>query len=316
MATEKVDLYEALGIARAASADALREAHRLLAKKYHPDLNPGDAAAEETFKRVQRAYDILSDEEMRRQYDAGEIDSEGNETPRRFYREYASAGGEQPYHSTAGFDDLGGVFADLFGRHGPDGGENVHIRMRGGDVYYTMEISFLEAVNGAKKRVVMPDGKALDIAVPAGVRDGEMLRLGGKGGPGLGGAEPGDAYVKIHVIPHLQFRQVGNDIHLDLRVALHEAVLGAKVPAPTAGGQVMVTIPPGSNSGSMLRLKGKGVPAQGARKAGDQIVTLRVVLPEEPDAALKTFLQDWAKDHTYDPRRRSASDAAHKRAGT
>ncbi len=316
MVTDKVDLYEVLGIARNASADALRKAYRLLAKKYHPDLNPGDAAAEETFKRVQRAYDILSDEEKRRQYDAGKIDSEGNETPRRFYREYASAGGEQPYHSTAGFDDLGDVFADLFGRHGPNGGENVHIRMRGGDAHYTMEISFLEAVNGARKRVVMPDGKTLDIAVPAGVRDGQVLRLSGKGSPGLGGAEPGDAYVNIHVVPHPEFRQVGNDILLDLQVALHEAVLGAKVPVLTTGGQVMVTVPLGSNSGTMLRLKGKGVPAQGARKAGDQIVTLRVVLPDEPDAALKTFLRDWAKDHSYDPRRQSTLHAAHNRAGT
>ena len=154
-----------------------------------------------------------------------------------------SAGGEQPYHSTAGFDDLGDVFADLFGRHGPDGGKNIHIHMRGGDAHYTMEIFFLKAVNGARKRVVMPDGKALDIAVPAGVRDGQVLRLSGKGGPGLEGAQPGDAYVKIHVTPHPEFRQVGNDILLDLQVALHEAVLGAKVPACAKPSDASCTTP-------------------------------------------------------------------------
>lgn len=286
MATSPTDLYEALGVARDATPEVIRKAYRSLAKKYHPDLNPGDAAAEETFKNIQRANDILSDPDKRRQYDAGEIDAEGNETPRQYYREYASAGGEQPYRSTAGFDDLGGIFADLFGQGGGPGGAHAgrtgaggRFDMRGPDVRYTLEVSFLEAVNGAKRRVVMPDGKALDLVVPAGVSDGQILRLRGKGGPGIGEGPPGDAYVEVHVAPHPDFRRDGNDIRVDLPVALHEAVLGAKIRVPTVAGAVTMTVPPGSNSGATLRLRGKGVPGTGKRPAGDQIVTLRVTLP-------------------------------------
>ena len=310
MATQPVDLYDVLGVAHGATADDIRKAYRALAKKYHPDLNPGDSAAEEKFKNIQIAYDILSDEDKRRRYDAGEIDAQGNETPRSYYREYASAGGDHPYSSTAGFEDLGDIFADLFGARaqggmggrGP-GGENVHIRMRGQDVRYSMEVSFLEAINGTKKRVTMPDGKVLDIAIPAGHHDGQVLRLRGKGGPGLGGGEPGDAYIEVRIGPHPQFHRHGNNIHVELPVALHEAVLGAKVRVPTVGGAVTMTVPPGSNSGDTLRLRGKGVPAGGGRKAGDQIVTLRVVLPDAPDDELKEFLDGWSKKHAYDPRK-------------
>ncbi len=303
MATVATDLYEVLGVARDATEEAIRKAYRGLAKKHHPDLNPGDAAAEETFKRVQRAYDILSDAEKRRQYDAGEIDAEGNETPRKYYREYAGADGADAYGNAAGFEDFGDIFADLFRQRGRGGqGENVHVRMRGHDVRYTMEVPFAEALNGAKKRVTMPDGQALDISIPVGVRDGQVLRLRGKGGPGLGGAEAGDAYVTVHVLPHARFRREGNDIHVEVPVAIDEAVLGAKIRVPTVAGAVTMTVPAGSNDGSTLRLRGKGVPAAGGGTAGDQIVTLRIVLPKEPDDELKVFLEGWRKDNAYNPR--------------
>ena len=295
------ELYEVLGVKKDASQTDIRNAYLPLAKKHHPDLNPGDKTSEETFRKVQAAYDILSDKKKRRQYDAGEIDAEGKETPRHFYREYAAAGGDQPYSSSAGFDDLGDIFSDLF-RTQRHGGENVHVRAQGGDVRYRMEVSFLEAVNGAKKRVTMPDGKTLDITIPPGHRDGQMLRLRGKGMPGLGGGRAGDAYVEVHVKPHRTFRRRGRDILVDLPVALDEAVLGAKVSVPTAGGSVTMTIPPGSNTGDTLRLKGKGVPTLGRHAVGDQLVTLHVVLPKKADAKLKAFLEDWAKDQSYDPR--------------
>ncbi len=295
------DLYRVLGVAKTATSDDIRKAHRALAKKHHPDLNPGDKSAEETFKKIQLAYDILSDDGKRRQYDAGEIDAEGNETQRGYYREYASGDGANPYHSSAGYDDLGDIFSDLFGRRGT-GGERAHLRMRGGDVRYSMEIAFLEAVNGAKKRVTMPDGKALDITIPPGHRDGQMLRLRGQGMPGLGGGEAGDAFVEIHVAKHKIFDRNGDDIHIVLPVALHEAVLGAKVRVPTASGVVAMTIPAGSNSGDTLRLKGKGVPARRRRPAGDQIVTLRVMLPASPDDRLAAFMKEWSADHAYNPR--------------
>jgi len=295
------ELYEVLGVKKDASQAEIKKAHRARAKKHHPDLNPGDKASEEAFRKVQAAYSILSDKEKRRQYDAGEIDTEGKETSHQFYREYASADGGQPYASTAGFEDLNDIFADLF-RAQQRGGENVHMRRQGGDVGYRLEVSFLEAVNGAKKRITMPDGKTLDITIPPGHRDGQILRLRGKGMPGLGGGAAGDAMVEIHVTPHRTFRRRDRDILIDLPIALHEAVLGARVHVPTPRGSVSMTIPPGSNTGDMLRLKGKGVAASGKHKAGDQLVTLTVVLPKKTDAELRAFLEDWGKDHSYDPR--------------
>jgi len=295
------ELYDVLGVSSDASSDDIRNAYRALAKKHHPDLNPGDKAAEETFKKVQAANEILSDADKRRQYDAGEIDAEGNETQRGYYREYASAGGDHPYRSSAGHDDISDIFSDLFRARAQDG-ENVNIRMRGGDVRYSMEVSFLEAINGAKKRVTMPDGKALDITIPPGLNEGQVLRLRNQGMPGLGGGATGDAYVEIRIAAHPGFRRRGNNIHVDLPIALHEAVLGAKVRVPTVGSTVTMTVPAGSNSGDTLRLKGKGVPAASGRSAGDQIVTLQVKLPKTPDDELKSFLADWAKSHAYDPR--------------
>jgi len=297
----KDDLYSALGVTKNASSEDIRKAHRTLAKKYHPDLNPGDKAAEETFKKIQLAYDILSDQDKRRQYDAGEIDAQGEEAPRSYYREYASADGANPYQSSAGFEDFGDAFSDLFRARG-QGGKRADIRMRGGDVRYSMDVSFLEAMNGAKKRVTMPDGKTLDIAMPPGQRDGQMLRLRGRGMPGLGSGEAGDAYVEVRVSPHPLFRRLGNDIHLDLPIALHEALLGAKVRVPTVGGTVAMTVPAGSNSGEILRLKGKGAPAGSGHKAGDQIVTLHVVLPKKPNEELIAFVKSWAEKNAYDPR--------------
>ncbi len=295
------ELYEVLGVKKDASNADIKKAHRSQAKKHHPDLNPGDKASEETFRKVQTAYNVLSDEEKRRQYDAGEIDAEGKEKPRQFYREYADAGGDHPYASSAGFDDLGDIFSEIF-RAQQQGGGKAHIRMQGGDIGYRMEVSFMEAVNGATKRVTMPDGKTLDITIPAGHRDGQILRLRGKGMPGLGGGSAGDAHIEVHVKPHRTFRRRGVDILVELPVALNEAVLGAKVNVPTARGPVSMTIPPGSNTGDTLRIKGKGVAAHGKHAAGDQLVTLSVVLPKKTDAELAAFLQEWAKDHSYDPR--------------
>jgi len=294
------ELYKVLGVRRDASQADIKKAYRALAKKHHPDLNPGDKASEDAFRKVQTAYNVLSNEETRQRYDAGEIDADGKETPRQYYREYADAGGDHRYASNAGFDDLGNIFSDLF--RAQHSGEKAHIRMRGGDVSYRMEVSFLEAVNGAKKRITLPDGKSLDITIPAGHRDGQILRLKGKGMPGLGGGESGDAHIEIHVKPHPAFSRRDRNILVDLPVALHEAVLGAKVRVPTIRGSVMMTIPPGSNTGDTLRLKGKGVAAAGKETAGDEIVTLRVVLPENPDEKLTTFLAEWATDHGYDPR--------------
>lgn len=303
------ELYEVLGVSKDASSDDIKKAYRKLAKKYHPDLNPGDKAAEETFKKLQAANNLLSDPEKRKQYDAGAIDAEGNETQQRYYRDYAGAGGEHAYQSSAGYEDINDVFSDIFRAHarggaqgGARGGNGAEFRMRGGDVRYSIDVSFLEAINGAKKRVTMPNGKSLDLTIPPGLHEGQVLRLRGQGMPGHGGGVAGDAYVEVHITAHPGFRRHGNNIHTELPIALHEAVLGAKVRVPTVTGAVTMSVPAGSNSGDTLRLRGKGVPAATGRAAGDQVVTLRVLLPTEPDEELKSFLEEWAKTHSYDPR--------------
>lgn len=294
------DPYTVLGVGRDASADEIRKAYRKLAKENHPDLKPGDAAAEARFLKAQAAYDIIGDKDKRARFDRGEIDAEGHERAEQpSYRHYADAGADHPYHSADGFADMGDIFSDLFG-HGQSGGRT--IRMRGGDVRYSFDVDFLDAAKGTKTRITMPDGKGLDLSIPAGLRDGQVLRLKGKGAPGLGGGLNGDALVTVHVRPHGLFRRQGNDIHIDLPIALHEAVLGAKVRVPTIDGPVSMNIPKGSNAGARLRLKGKGIPGGKSGSRGDQHVTLKVLLPDDPDPELVAFLEAWSKEHGYDPR--------------
>ena len=302
------DPYKALGVAATASADEIRKAYRALAKKNHPDLNPGDRDAEERFKEAQAAYDIVGDAEKRARFDKGEIDADGQERPeQQFYRHYADAGADHPYHSADGYadmGDMGDIFADLFGQAQAGGGRagGRTVRMRGSDVRYTFAVDFMDAAKGAKRRITMPDGRSLDLSVPAGLRDGQVLRLKGKGMPGRGGGPNGDALITVNVKPHKLFRRDGNDVHVDLPIALHEAVLGAKIRVPTIDGPVTVTVPEQSNNGTRLRLKGKGMPTGKPGKRGDQHITLQVELPDKPDAELKAFLEGWAKDHGYDPR--------------
>ncbi len=296
------DPYTVLGVKKDASADEIRKAYRSLAKKFHPDLNPGDKEAETKFKEVQAAYAILGDEEKRKKFDRGEIDATGAERPeRRFYREYAEGPEGAKYYRQEGFADaadLEDIMSKIFGGRAARGAA---FRARGADVSYTLPVEFLEAARGAQKTVMLPDGKSLSITIPEGVHDGEMMRLKGQGQPGYEGGEPGDAYVEIRVRPHAYFRRKDSDIHMELPVSLSEAVLGGKVTVPTVSGSVAMTIPKGANTGLTLRLKGKGIkdPKMGT---GDQYVTLKVVLPEKVDDALAEFIKTWAPDHPYDPR--------------
>jgi DnaJ-class molecular chaperone len=299
------DLYKALGVARTATAEEIRKAYRKIAKSSHPDLNPGDKAAEDRFKKAQAAYDILGDAEKRGRYDRGEIDATGQERPQQqFYRRYAETDGTRRYESESGFADFADVsdiFADLFGRGrggGAAGGQG--LRMRGPDRRFHLEVDFLDAVRGATRRITLPDGAALDVTIPAGVQDGTVLRLKGKGAPGIGGGEAGDALIEIAVRPHSHFAREGDDIVLELPITIDEAVLGAKVEVPTISGRVQMTVPKNSSSGDVLRLKGKGV--KHGRIAGDQRVVLKVVVPERADAGLERFLAEWREKHHYDPR--------------
>ncbi|MBV8568843.1 MAG: DnaJ domain-containing protein [Methylobacteriaceae bacterium] len=285
------DPYQTLGVGKEASQEEIQKAYRRLAKKLHPDLNPGNKSAEEEFKTVAGAYDLLSDPEKRARFDRGEIDASGAERPRqRYYRDFAGGSADHPYASDGGFSDFAGsddILSEIFGRGG-----RANIRMRGPDAHYRLELDFLDAVNGAKRAVTLPDGATLEVTIPPGTRDGQTLRLRGKGGPGIGGGPPGDALVEVAVRPHPLFTRKGDDIHIDLPISLREAVLGSKVNVPTPTGAVTMTVPKWSNTGKVLRLRGKGVSRSGGGH-GNEYVTLKVVLPEEPDAELEKFVAQW-----------------------
>ena len=295
------DPYAVLGVSKSASQEEVRTAYRRLAKELHPDLNPGDAGTADRFKDVSAAYAVLGDADKRARYDRGEIDASGAEQPEHaFYRDYADAGGR--YTSSAGFQDFSDasdLFADLFGGGDRRAGA---FRVKGEDRRYRVEIDFLEAVRGGKRRVTLPGGQALDVSIPEGVADGQTLRLRGKGGVGIGGGPAGDALVEVTVRPHRLFERRGDDILVALPITIDEAVTGAKVEVPTVSGRVSLTVPPGATTGQVLRLRGKGAGRADGRGHGDQLVTLKVVLPPVIDDELEAFMRDWRSRHAYDPR--------------
>jgi DnaJ-class molecular chaperone len=292
------DPYGVLGVSKTATADEIRAAYRRLAKQNHPDLHPGDKKAEERFKQISSAYDLLSDTEKRRRYDAGEIDAQGQERPpQHFYRDFAGAAGGRKYDrgwTEEELGGLGGVFSDLFGRGGA--GE-----FAGATLTFTLQVPFLVAARGGKQRVGLPDGRMLDIDIPEGAADGQMLRLKGQGAQTKKDAPRGDAFVELRVEPHPHFERRDGDVHLELPVTIREAALGGRVEVPTIGGPVMLTIPPESNTGTTLRLKGRGI--RGRHGSGDQFVKLRVVMPERIDPQFKAFLEAWEAGKAHNPRR-------------
>jgi DnaJ-class molecular chaperone len=284
------DPYSVLGVRKTATQEEVQKAYRQLAKKLHPDLNPGDKKSEERFKEISAAYDILGDADKRARFDRGEIDASGTERPQRdFYREHAGRTGN-PYARDTEFSEFADgddVFSDLFSRRST-------VRFRGQDVHYAMQLDFLDALNGARREVALPDGSMLEVSIPRGTRDGQVLRLRGKGMPGLNGGPAGDALVEVSVRPHELFVRKGDDIHIDVAVPLEDAVLGGRLDVPTPGGPVTMTIPRWSNTGRVMRLRGKGAPrADGGN--GDQYVTLKVMLPDRPDAKLEQLVAEWSR---------------------
>ncbi len=291
------DLYQILGVAKRASDEEIRKAYRKLAKENHPDLNPGNTAAAERFKKISAANDILADPAKRRQYDAGEIDHKGD--PRGPWRAHpgsrrgaGAGGGAAGFGGTAGGDGFGfsDIFSDVFGggRGGP-GFSGFRGPGRGSDLRYTLEVDFLEAVKGAKKRVTLPEGGVLDLTVPEGVTDGQVLRLKGKGSPPQQGGEAGDALVEIKVKPNATFKRQGDDILIEMPISIDEAVLGAKIEVPTVDGRVQLTIPKGTSSGKIFRLKGKGLPKKEGGH-GDLLATVNIRLGD-PDLELDALMQ-------------------------
>ena len=297
------DPYQTLGVRRTASADEIKRSYRRLAKKLHPDVNP-DKRVEQQFREVTEAYELLSDATKRARFDRGEIDASGSERGPSYTRRDAGGGRRPP---KPGEDDVfvEDIISELFrarrggGAGAAGGGRGSHGPAKGSDATFTLRVPFLEAVLGAKKRVTLADDKTLDITVPIGIESGQTLRLKGQGNPGGGGGPNGDALIEIQIEPHAAFTRRERDIHGEVAVSLPEAVLGGSVTVPTVHGPVALKVPPGSNSGTTLRLKGKGLPAHGATPAGDQYVKLRVVLPDPPDAELTRFLETWSLDHGY-----------------
>ncbi len=314
------DPYQELGVAHRASADEIRKSFRKLAKQLHPDQNPGDAKAEERFKRVSAAFDILGDPEKKAKFDRGEIDADGRETMRGFdprgpsgtggggfgRREGFGGGGFQGASAQFEGADFEEILGDIFTRGG-GAGHNPFGRgfaQKGQDVRSKLEIDLEEAIRGGAKRVAFPDGRQLDITIPKHAYDGQVLRLKGQGSPGRGGAA-GDAMIEIEVRAHPLYRREGADLHMDLPVSLPDAVLGARVEAPTPEGDVALRVAPHTSSGAVLRLKGRGFVDGPTGRRGDLYARVMIVLPETSDPELDALAETMRRERPYTPRRKA-----------
>jgi DnaJ-class molecular chaperone len=308
------DPYEILGVKQGASQKDIQSAFRKLAKKYHPDLNPSDRKSEEIFKEISAANEILGDADKRARFDRGEIDINGTErAPFHQHREYAGAGpkGGNAFFDEGGFSQFGG-FDDIFSsfmsrRGGPTAGQSggpfggSQSRSADADVRYTLEVGFLDAINGTTAPVSLSPGTSLEVKIPAGTRDGQVLRLRGKGAKAGFKGKDGDALIEIRVMPHAFFKRDCDDIRVEVPITIREAVLGGKVKVPTPAGYLNVNLKPNTNTGAVLRLKGKGAPKSGGEH-GDLLVTVKIVLPEKPDADLTRFMEDWPETSAGNPR--------------
>ncbi len=319
------DPYEVLGVPRNASAAAIKGAYRKLAKKHHPDSNKNDPKAAERFAEVNQANEILGDEDKRKQFDRGEIDGEGK--PR--FTGFPGGGGARGRAGPGGFETYtfrsggggaggfgGGAFEDILnsmftgagaraGRGAAGGAGQFEVDMGGGvgvdlDLNVSMSVSLEEAVKGGEKRVRLPNGKELNVKIPAGVSAGQQIRLKGQGETAPG-HPPGDLLISINIAPHPYFKVEGSNLRLDLPITLYEAVLGGKVRVPTIGGAVELSIPKNTSSGRTFRLKGKGLPKAGGG-TGDLFATTRIMLPDGNDAELESLMQKWRDGHPYNPR--------------
>jgi DnaJ-class molecular chaperone len=307
------DPYEVLGVAKGASDAEIKKSFRTLAKKHHPDTKGGDPAAQKRFQEISAAYDILGDKEKRAKFDAGEIDAGGNPRgfdPRSYGHEggpfgQGAGGGSRDFHFTwtnegdaAETLRAEDIFSDLLGGLGGRRGRGQP--RKGEDFPISATVSFEEAARGGTRRMMLPNGEQIDVKIPAGLKDGQHIRLKGRGGTGRNGGPAGDVLIAVSVAPHPWFTRDGNDLRIDLPITLTEAVLGGKVEVPTLSGSVQMTIPPNSNTGAVLRLKGKGIAAGTA--TGDLYVKLVVTLPDRSDAELRKFAEGWTT--SYDPRSR------------
>ncbi|HWM47410.1 MAG TPA: DnaJ C-terminal domain-containing protein [Xanthobacteraceae bacterium] len=328
------DPYEVLGVARTADAAAIKSAYRKLAKKLHPDTNKNDATLAQRFAELNSAYEILGDAAKRKQYDAGEIDAEGKPKfqgyegfgahpgggfggregafesftwgPEGFQRTTTRGGGRRGGGGGAGaFED---ILKDMFGGFsgGRRGGQGPQFEFEeagpapvGQDITTSVTATLADAARGAKLRVRLPTGKEVEVKLPVGIADGQQVRLKGQGLAGPRGV--GDALVTVHVAADPLFKREGDNLRLELPITLYEAVLGARVRVPTLDGAVQLAIPPGTSSGRVFRLKGKGMPGKGG--AGDLLATIRIVLPDHSDPGLEDLMRTWQTQKPYNPRK-------------
>lgn len=308
--TDSKDLYSILGVDRDAKHEVIRKAYRKLARKHHPDLNPGDEKSEDRFKQIASAWAVLSDEKKRRDYDEfGEVSlgagfdaDEARKVREQFGARFGSgnagrgqSGGGMPrdeFHF-GGIDD---ILGQMFAREGA--GESRGMRFRGSDVEASLELDFLESIKGGEKRLTLARADAtgrstpetITVRIPPGVSENGRLRIPEKGTPGIGGGPPGDLWVSLRIRPHPVFRRAGKNLEIDVPVTVREAILGAEVEIPTLDGRATLTIPAGTNGGSRLRLRGQGVPSRGAGGSGDLLVRVRIIVPKDLDDAAQSAL--------------------------
>ena len=301
------DAYEILDVSPGASAEELKKAYRRLARECHPDSDPGNPWAENEFKELSAAYDLLSDPGRRQRYDRGEISGDDTRrTPSPSKSKPNAARRQGTPRKPAGKAKTKKPSGS--GPAGKKRSKIAGLKIKGPDIEYDLRLDFMEAAKGAVRHIGMTNGKRLKVTIPPGTEDGRILRLKGQGMAGFGGAADGDAYVEVLVDPDPVFRRQKNDIHVDVPVTLSEAVLGGRIEAPTIDGMVNVTVPKGSNTGTQLRLKGKGLKSggKGTGPRGDQFVHLRVVLPNKPDKDLIRFLEEWSPDRGTKARPKTA----------
>lgn len=297
------NLYSVLGVEKQASQADIKKAYRSLAKELHPDRNKDDTRIADRFKEVSAAYSILGDANRRSRYDRGEIDENGNDKAPNFGGGYnrGANGSQHARGNPFDFGEAESSFSEFFRFTGGNRGRTAHTgqgpyqasnRTKGLDISYEVTIGFEEAITGGTRRLTLNDGRNVDIKIPAGIKNGQVIRLSGQGGPGVGKAPKGDALVEVRIAKHPYYRREGNDIHLDLPISIDEAVLGGDIQVPTPRGRLTIRIPRNSSSGQRLRLKEKGVVTKS--ETGNMYVALKIMAPEKRDLELEQAIKQWS----------------------
>ena len=310
------DFYQILGVPRNASEAEIRKAYRRLAKQYHPDVNKGDAKAEERFKEISEAYNVLSDAKQRKQYDMFSGAYGGGARPGGFRWEASNGQGFNPQDfaaSGADFGDLGDLFSELFNMGGVRrgqrqqawGAKRAQETVNGQDTYADVEVNFEEAIDGTERKLQIKRGDKVEritVKIPAGVDNGSKVRVAGKGQPGFGGGKSGDLYLHVRVAPHQRFWREDADLYVEVPITIYQSVLGSKIEVPTLKGAKHLNVPAGTEGGKKFRIASQGAPVLGKKgKRGDLYVLIKVVPPKKIPSALKKAIEDLAEEYPYSP---------------